>query len=60
MISSSVFTGDAGETVIDSGWVAAQLARGVIDYGAGLLGLLVADWQRNKSVLYCSLCHQPS
>ncbi len=33
MIGSSVFTGDADETVIDHGAMAAQLGRVVIDYG---------------------------
>lgn len=34
LIGSSVFTGDADETVIDHAAMAAQLARKVIDYGA--------------------------
>ena len=33
LIGSSVFTGDADETVIDHAAMAAQLARGLIDYG---------------------------
>ncbi len=33
LIGSSVFTGDADETVIDHPAMAAQLERGVIDYG---------------------------
>jgi hypothetical protein len=33
LIGSSVFTGDADETVIDHEAMAAQLGRGVIDYG---------------------------
>lgn len=33
LIGSSVFTGDADETVIDHAAMAAQLGRGVIDYG---------------------------
>jgi hypothetical protein len=35
LIGSSVFTGDADETVIDHAAMAAQLGREVIDYGAG-------------------------
>jgi hypothetical protein len=42
LIGSSVFTGDADETVIDQAAMAAQVARGVIEYAggeeAGLLG----------------------
>jgi hypothetical protein len=33
LIGSSVFTGDADETVIDHAAMAAQIGRGVIDYG---------------------------
>jgi hypothetical protein len=33
LIGSSVFTGDADETVIDHAAMAAQLGRGVVDYG---------------------------
>jgi hypothetical protein len=33
LIGSSVFTGDADETVIDHVAMAAQIGRGVIDYG---------------------------
>lgn len=33
LIGSSVFTGDADETVIDQAAMAAQLGRGVIEYG---------------------------
>ncbi len=33
LIGSSIFTGDADETVIDQVAMAAQLVRGVIDYG---------------------------
>jgi hypothetical protein len=35
LIGSSVFTGDADETVIDHAAMAAQLGRAVVDYGAG-------------------------
>ncbi len=35
LIGSSVFTGDADETVIDHAAMAAQLGREVVDYGAG-------------------------
>ena len=35
LIGSSVLTGDADETVIDHAAMAAQLGRGVIDYGNG-------------------------
>jgi hypothetical protein len=35
LIGSSVFTGDADETVIDHAAMVAQLGREVIDYGAG-------------------------
>jgi hypothetical protein len=34
LIGSSVFTGDADETVIDHAAMAAQVGRGLIDYGA--------------------------
>ena len=36
LIGSSVFTGDTDETVIDHAAMAAQLDRGVIDYGASV------------------------
>jgi hypothetical protein len=35
LIGSSVFTGDADDTVIDHAALTAQLARAVIDYGGG-------------------------
>jgi hypothetical protein len=35
LIGSSVFTGDADETVIDHAAMVAQLGRGMIDYGCG-------------------------
>jgi hypothetical protein len=35
LIGSSVFTGDADETVIDHAAMAAQLGREVVDYGKG-------------------------
>jgi hypothetical protein len=35
LIGSSVFTGDADETVIDHAAMAAQVGRGVINYGGG-------------------------
>jgi hypothetical protein len=38
LIGSSVFTGDADETVIDHAAMAAQIGRGVIDYGG------LGDW----------------
>jgi hypothetical protein len=34
LIGSSVFTGDADETVIDHAAMAAQIERGLIDYGS--------------------------
>jgi hypothetical protein len=36
LIGSSVFTGDADETLIDHAAMAAQVGRGVIDYGASV------------------------
>lgn len=37
LIGSSVFTGDADETVIDHAAMGAQLGRGVIDYGLSII-----------------------
>jgi hypothetical protein len=34
LIGSSVFTGDADETVLDHAAMAAQIERGLIDYGS--------------------------